>query len=138
MKRAILFLSAALMITACARSPREASQPGTTSDYYAVKIASAAFYSYGPQQPNGPDRQLPRDTLLTILRKYAGFARVRLTTGEEGFIAKSDIWPAPSFLQAKHAPSPTPVATLKYSEPNLPPVEATPAVEPTAIPEPSP
>jgi hypothetical protein len=139
MKRAVLLsLGAALILAGCAKSRRGSNQAASTTDYYAVKIASASFYSYGPQQANGPDRKLARDTLLTVSKKAFGYARVRLTTGQEGYVAVDDIWPAPAPLVAKTFPTPTPAATLNYPEPNLPTVESTPAVEPTAIPAPSP
>lgn len=129
-----------MIVCGCARS-RSTAQAAATSDYYAVKTASAAFYIYGPQQANGPDRKLPRDTLLTISKKSLGYARVRLTSGQEGYVAMDDIRPAPASVIAKAMPSPTPAAApakLNYPEPNLPPVESTPAVEPTAIAAPSP
>ncbi|MEY2545704.1 MAG: hypothetical protein QOG48_821 [Verrucomicrobiota bacterium] len=140
MKRALfLFLITAVGIFGCAKSRKSQSQAATTNDYYAVKSASAAFFRYGPQQANGPDRKLARDTLLTISRKSFGYARVRLTSGEEGFVAIDDIRPAPANLIAKTVPTPTPTpAALNYPEPKLPSPETTPAVEPTAIAAPSP
>jgi hypothetical protein len=135
MKRAVLWLVIAASMVSCAKSRSRESASATTGDYYAVKSASAPFFRYGPLQANGPDRQLPRDTLLKISKRSLGYARVRLTSGEEGYVAVDDIRPAAADLVAKTFPTPTPApAALNYPEPKLPAVEATPAVEPTAIP----
>ncbi len=139
MKRAVLYLLIVASIAGCAKSRTRPSAAASTTDYYAVKSSAAPFFQYGPLQANGPNRSLSRDTLLTISKKSFGYARVRLTSGEEGYVAMDDIHPAPASLVAKTIPTPTPTpAALRYPEPNLPGVESTPGVEPTAIGAPSP
>jgi hypothetical protein len=139
MKRAILWLVIAASIVSCAKSRTRQSAAASTTDYYAVKSSAAAFFHYGPLQANGPNRTLSRDTLLTISKKSFGYARVRLTSGEEGYVAMDDIRPAPASLVAKTIPTPTPTpAAFRYPEPTLPAAESTPGVEPTAIAAPSP
>lgn len=97
---------------------------------------SSDFYRYGPQQGTGPDRKLPRDTLLTLIRSTFGYAKVKLTTGEEGYISSDDIRVAPEALVAALTATPTPTpAPVNYPEPKLPATE--PAFEPTPIPTPS-
>lgn len=138
MKRVLLLLLVvALAVFGCAKSRRTQSSAAASGDYYAVTSESASFFRYGPLQAVGPDRKLPRNTLLTVSRKSLGYARVRLTSGEEGYVATDDIRPAPATLVAKTFPSPTPAA-VSYPEPKLPAAEATPAIEPTAIGAPSP
>lgn len=137
MKSAVLCLMIAASMVSCAKSRSQQSSAASTTDYYAVKSSSAPFFHFGPLQANGPDRQLVRDTLLTVLKKSFGYARVRLTSGEEGYVAIDYIRPAPANLVAKTIPTPTPTA-ITYPEPKLPAVESTPSVEPTAIAAPSP
>ena len=142
MQRALLLVAiAALVLSACAHSRRADSRPARKPDYFAVKTTAAEFYLYGPQQITGPDRKLARDTLVTVSSKSFGYARVRLTNGEEGYVALDDLRPAPDSLVAQTFASPTPAPTpanFSYPEPKLPAAESTPEVEPTAIAAPSP
>jgi hypothetical protein len=132
----IFALLAVAFLFGCAKSKSAPQTAANTQSYYAVKTAEAAFYRYGPQQANGPDRKLPKDTLMTIGKPRFGYLRVKLTTGEEGFMSRDDLEPASPELVAKIMPTPTPRPAY-YAEPKLPTLEATPAVEPTAIPMPS-
>ena len=111
---------------------------------FAVSSTTASFYRYGPQQGNGPDESLPKDTLMTLIRPSFGYCKVQLVaSSKEGYVASEDIKPAPPTLVASlTAPvhtsaseredfdvrtfSPPPSETLP--EPDLPP----------AAPEPSP
>lgn len=68
--------------------------------YYAVTSEKTAFYKYGPQQGSGADLQLPKDTLLTLVRSSFGYCKVTLTSGEQGYVAKEDINVAPPNLVA--------------------------------------
>jgi len=69
--------------------------------YYAVTSEKAAFYKYGPQQGNGADMQLPKDTLLTLGRSSFGYCKVTLRSGEQGYVAREDINVAPPKLVAE-------------------------------------
>jgi hypothetical protein len=119
-----------LMANGCARSRARPHQAAPSGDHYEVTSASAAFFRYGPQQANGPDKKLPRKTGMTLVKTSFGYAQVRLDTGEQGYVARTDIRPAQHPVAPKRESTPTP-GPLKYTEPNLPPVE------PTAIPAPS-
>ena len=55
---------AALLATGCSSSAPKQISEAKTGKVYAIVADSAAFYRYGPQQGNGPDSQLPRDTLV--------------------------------------------------------------------------
>jgi hypothetical protein len=68
--------------------------------YYAVTSDKTAFYKYGPQQGSGADLELPKDTLLTLVRSSFGYCKVTLTSGEQGYVAKEDINVAPPKLVA--------------------------------------
>ena len=81
----------------------------TTGDWYAVVAEQTSFYRYGPQQGNGPDQQLPRDSIMKVIRPSFGYVKVQLQTGESGYVASEDIRPASAALVAeKTAPPPTP------------------------------
>ncbi|HSH39428.1 MAG TPA: hypothetical protein VK993_11645, partial [Chthoniobacterales bacterium] len=52
---------------------------------YAVGVEQAAFFRFGPQQGNGPDEQLPRDTLVRLIRNSFGYSKVVIAaTGKQG------------------------------------------------------
>lgn len=85
---------------------------------FAVTAESAKFFRYGPQQGNGPDEELPKDTLVTLIRPSFGYAKVQLVgRGQEGYVASEDIKPAPpTLLAALNAPLPPSTSSSTYSE----------------------
>ncbi|MDQ6810137.1 MAG: hypothetical protein M3Z64_12055 [Verrucomicrobiota bacterium] len=107
--------------------------------YYAVVNDSAAFYRRGPQQGNGPDTQLPKDTIVTLIRPSFGYSKVQLLNGsQQGYVASEDIRVAPPALVAQATATPPPVAVvtpprgehfdLNSNDPRLqPPPELLPA-----------
>jgi hypothetical protein len=110
--------------------------------FYAVTAEKAPFFRYGPQQGNGADLQLPKDTLMTVIRPSFGYCKVHLTSGEEGYVASEDIQVAPAALVAAITappPSPTHVGrdggeerfNLESEDPRL-------VVPPEDLPEPTP
>ena len=104
---------------------------------FAVKTDSTAFYSYSPRQGNGPDKTITKNTPLRLLRPSFEFCKVRLLTGEEGYVAHGDIAEASAELAAAAA-APKKVA-MRAAEPvprfDVPP-EPLPEFEPTPIPAP--
>lgn len=137
----LLSLLVAVIILCCGCSKSKAARSAATSGgkYFAVANATP-FYFLGPQQPNGPDKTLPRDTLVTFIRSSFGYSKVRLATGEEGFVARNDIGPAPPALIA--AVNTPPESSGAHVRPDpldprfLPPPESLPEFEPTPIPSP--
>ncbi len=82
---------------------------GKNGQWYSVVSDKAPFYRYGPQQGNGPDQQLPKDSIMTVIRPSFGYVKVKLQNGENGYVASEDIRPATAQLVAeKTAPPPTP------------------------------
>ena len=78
---------------------------------YAVGVEKTAFYRYGPQQGNGPDQELPRDTLVRLVRNSFGYSKVVLEpTGLEGYIASEDLTVASASLIASVTATPAPEA----------------------------
>jgi hypothetical protein len=86
---------------------------------YAVSADSAAFFQRGPQQGREPDKTLPRETLLKVIRPSFGYCKVQLvSSGEQGYVASDAIKPASSNLIAS--------ATSSHAETTIspgPPVE---------------
>jgi hypothetical protein len=105
---------------------------------FAVKTDSTAFYTYSPRQGNGPDKTIARNTPLRLLRPSFEFCKVRLLTGEEGYVANGDIAEASAELAAA-AEAPKKVA-MRAADPvprfDVPP-EPLPEFEPTPIPAPA-
>ena len=116
---------------------------------FAVATEETSFYRYGPQQGNGADELLPKDTLMTLIRPSFGYCKVQLLTGnKQGYVASEDISPArPTLLAALNAPVRSTIISrrgserenfdIRSSEP--PPAETLPDPDlPPATAEPSP
>jgi hypothetical protein len=87
---------------------------------------------------------LPKDTLVTLSRSSWNFYKVKLTTGEEGYIASDDIQVASAALVAaatapRSASSGTAHLAPGSSESRVivPESSLDPLIEPTPIPNPS-
>ena len=121
---------------------------------YAVGVEKTAFYRYGPQQGNGPDAELPRDTLVKLIRNSFGYSKVAVAaTGQQGYVASEDITVASAAMIAAATATPPPQVVaasssgpssenfdLQSSDPSfVPPPEGLPAPDlPPALPESSP
>ena len=122
----------------CAESKFNGAGAASGETYYSVAVNSADFFHYGPQQDTGPDKRLPRDTLMTVTGRSFGYAKVKLLNGDEGYVAGDEIHMAPPSLVAAAFPTPTPARRRRvYPEPPLPPLSPELDVEPTPIPSPS-
>jgi hypothetical protein len=105
---------------------------------FAVSADSAAFFRRGPQTGRDPDKTLPKETLVKLIRPSFGYSKVQLvTSGEQGYVSTDEIRPASSTLIASttssHIDSPTPSApaaeqfNLNSNDPRLvPPPEELP------------
>lgn len=100
----------ALLLTlavGCGTVQKITSGAGTDGQWYSVSTDKTPFYHYGPQQGNGPDEQLPKDSIMTVIRPSFGYVQVKLQNGQSGYVASEDIRPAPPQLVAeKTAPPP--------------------------------
>jgi hypothetical protein len=123
------------LLGGCTQNPT-GTGAATGGKFFAVTTDSTAFYHYGPQQGNGPDKKLTKDTLMRLIRPSFGYAKVQLTTGEQGFVASDDIRAAPATLVAALTATPAPVAQVRLAtpEPFPPPPDSLPEFEPTPIP----
>jgi hypothetical protein len=106
-----LLLPLLLVLTAlsasCSSVFRSQALSGTVGGWYAVSANATPFYRYGPQQGKGPDMQLPRDSIMKVVRPSFGYVKVQLQDGENGYVASEDIQPAsPALVAEKLAPPP--------------------------------
>jgi hypothetical protein len=69
---------------------------------YAVTNDSAAFFRHGPQSGRDPDKKLPKDTLVKLIRPSFGYSKIELVSSKEkGYVLSDDIKPAsPSLIAA--------------------------------------
>ena len=111
--------------------------------FYAVRTESAGFYFHSPRTGLGPDKIIPKDTLVTVVRSSFGLSKVRLVSGENGYVKSDDIAPASPALVNPMETQPS--ATLANSsawraeipQPRMDLPEAPlPEFEPTPLPEP--
>jgi len=107
LRRLLPIAAASLLTTGCASSKQPKLFSGTTNSWYSVAASQTPFYRHGPQQGNGPDMQLPHDSIMKVIRPSFGYVKVQLPDGENGYVANEDIRPAPATLVAeKLAPPP--------------------------------
>jgi hypothetical protein len=119
----------ALFFTGCSTSSKTAqttdkpkkSVSTKNGQLFAVSADTAAFFQHGPQPGREPDKKLPRETLVKLIRPSFGFSKVQLVaSGEQGYVASDEIRPASSTaLIAATTPKPSDSLTP----------ESTPAVE---------
>jgi hypothetical protein len=95
-------LVATVVLAGCSKPVPNQTSAAASGKPFAVTAESTAFYRYGPRQGNGPDQTLEKGTLVNLIRPSPGYCKVKLITGEEGFVASEDIkvaskpTPAPS------------------------------------------
>ena len=115
--RLALAVAAANLISGCestdavARVTKQITN-GEGGAPYVVATEKTAFYRYGPQQGNGADRELPKETLVNLIRTSFAYSKVQLaSTGERGFVATDDIMRASPTLLASLTKPPEPMPT---------------------------
>ena len=140
-----VFVVATIAVASCSNPNPGHTTAAAGGKFFAVTAESTAFYRYGPQQGNGPDKQLEKGTLVSLIRPSFGYCKIKLTTGESGYVSNEDISLAsPALIAAANAPvhsSNSGRFRLDSQDPRLvPPPEPLPDFfpEPTPIPEPSP
>jgi hypothetical protein len=141
--RAIIAAAITLTLTVgCGGGGLKAINANFGGKYYAVTTDKAPFYKLGPQQTNGADMQLPKDTLMKLVHASLGYCKVQLPSGQLGFIAREDIHVAPPQLVAAITNPPDGSGdpfTLNASDPRLiPPPEPLPESSPIIPVEPDP
>src|SRR5205814_7638816 len=130
----------ALCSTSCSTSDSAGPAASNSGKYYAVSVKEAEFYRYGPEQGNSPDKKLPQDTLVMLIRPSFGYSKVQLMNGEQGYVASQDIRAAPPEVVSAVTNPPVSNETGRtpkfHLDPRLLPPEPLPndAPEPTPIP----
>lgn len=136
-----LIFSVAMLLSACSPAPDVAKAGAAigSGKYYAV-TKETPFYHYGPLQGNGPDQKLAQDTLVTVVRPSFGYSKVKLLSGEQGYLASEDIHLAsPALVAAAFAPPPSSTGISKFRlDANDPRLIAPPPPLPADLPEPTP
>jgi hypothetical protein len=122
-------------------SKLDPNHPASTvaGKFFAVTTESTDFYRFGPQQGSGPDKKLEKGTLVNLIRPSFGYCKVKLSDGEQGFVANEDIGRASDALvAAANAPARSRNARFRLDSPDprlATPPEPLPEFEPTPIPE---
>jgi len=134
-----LVLVMALTLPGCAlfsskHGPAAKAKPGTL---FIVKAETAPFYKRGPQKSHKADRQLPKDTLLTVTRHAFGYSKVQLADGQEGFVANEDLVLASDTLlaTASDGSSQTEESLPPPPDVALPTADSSPQMAPSATPD---
>jgi hypothetical protein len=131
----LIAIGGIVFFSGCARLFKSQAAAGKHGAMLAISAETTPFYRDGPQQGRGPDRQLSKDTLVTLVKHAFGYSKVRLEGGEQGFVANEDLIPAPDRLIAQ-----TNTGTNDELPPappvKLPSPDISPELEPTPIPEP--
>jgi len=99
----------------CAANKNSSANTSTVGGWYSVTKSQTPFYHYGPQQGNGPDSQLPRDSIMKVIRPSFGYVKVKLQDGENGYVANEDIGPASAAVVAEKLAPPPPPAPIVAS-----------------------
>jgi hypothetical protein len=84
-------ISAVVLSSSCINSNSVSPQAARGKRFFAVTAEAAPFYYYGPRQGRGPDRTLSKDTRVAMIRPSFGYCKVRLVSGEEGYVANDDL-----------------------------------------------
>ena len=130
----------AALSAGCASS-KKIGGTGNSEPWYSVSATQTPFYHYGPQQGNGPDLQLPRDSIMKVIRPSFGYVKVQLQNGENGYVATEDIAPASPTLVAERLappPPPPPIFAGQGEEFQLDSNDPRLIAPPEPLPEPSP
>ena len=70
-----------------------ANGPVKNADRYKVTAATTSFFHYGPQQLNGSDLELKKETRITMVSRGHGYSQIRLADGQTGYVGTEDIAP---------------------------------------------
>ena len=73
-------------VSGCGSVQKITDLSGTTGVWYAVVKDETPFFRYGPQQGNGPDQQLSKDSIMKVIRPSFGYVKVQLQGGESGYV----------------------------------------------------
>src|SRR5450631_3972863 len=102
----VVFVVATIVVASCSEPNPGHTTAAAGGKFFAVTAESTAFYRYGPQQGNGPDKQLEKGALMSLIRPSFGYCKIKLTTGESGYVSNEDISLAtPALVAAANTPA---------------------------------
>lgn len=85
----------AILCTGCKSANKAHANTARGGKLFAVTADSAAFFRHGPQQGRSPDRTLPKDTIVRLIRPSFGYSKIQLVaSGEQGYVLSEEIKPA--------------------------------------------
>jgi hypothetical protein len=116
---ALLGIVFASCSTANKRPQAAATSAKGDGKFFTVSAESAAFFHHGPRAGRAPDKTLPKETLVKLIRPSFGYSKVELVaSGEQGYVASEEIKPASSnLIVAASAPKTDPLATATAPSP---------------------
>ena len=115
---ALAIALAVALFAGCKSSDKPAQTKTKATRLFAVSVDSAGFFRHGPQQGRDPDLQLPKDTVVKLIRPSFGFSKIEVvSSGEKGYIASEAIRPASSTLLAAVATAEPAAMTPEISSP---------------------
>lgn len=98
---ALAVAAAVVALVGCQTGSKPASNEDLTRDLSApvkpenrYKVAAeptAGFFRASPQQPGGADEQVKKDTRVELIRRLAGYSRVKLPAGTIGYMDSADL-----------------------------------------------
>ena len=98
---AVSLFCVAIFLCGCQGTSAPSNAATYGEKFYAVSSDAAKFFRYGPQQGNGPDLTLRKNTLVKVIRPSFGYCKIQLVkSGEQGYVAREDIQVAPAALVA--------------------------------------
>ena len=65
--------------------------PAKPEARYKVTTDQAPFFRFSPQQAAGADKQLKKETRVTLISRLAGYSKVQLPGGDYGYVDSGDI-----------------------------------------------
>ena len=137
-----LFIVVALFGFGCTETKSKSNQTSAVEaeHFYSVATKSTGFYHYSPNQEVGPDKFLPKDTVVTVIRPSFGFSSVKLMNGQEGYVSSKDLRVAPPELVAAATAAARKLEPPVQTDPPRPTVQIPTAtstgLEPTPLPSP--
>ncbi len=86
-----------LALAGCAAPGKKAAQTDQpeATERYAITAPHTPFFKYGPAQAQGPDLNLKKGVVVTLVKRSSGFSLVRTQMGEEGYVSNDRLAPAP-------------------------------------------
>jgi hypothetical protein len=137
-----LLMVAALFGFGCTETKSKSNQTSAVEaeHFYSVATKSTGFYHLSPSQEVGPDKFLPKDTVVKVIRPSFAYSWVKLMNDQEGYVASKDLRVAPPELVAAATAAARklePPVQTELARPTVQiPTATSTGLEPTPLPSP--